>query len=189
MHGGVDLLPTGSTEGLQPVFAFADGTVEYEFFNGTPNQPGYGNTIVINHGNGCYTLYAHLAGNHVSLGDQVSKGDEIGYLAHLAIGRQSTGNAENTGAPVSRKQLHFELFTAPALTPSKTKPSPVLATMYPGWKLRRLDPKPFLDALGYKTVDYEAHPTPLPADCVQEPDQPQSPPSVVPSAAVIGTIR
>ena len=55
----------------------------------------YGNYVVIDHGNGYSTIYAHLSEISVSIGDSVKTGEKIGLLG-------STGMA--TGA-----NLHFEV--------------------------------------------------------------------------------
>ena len=56
---------------------------------------GYGNCIMIDHGNGYVTLYGHLNGFAISQGDTVSQGQTIGYVG-------STGNS--TG-----NHCHFEM--------------------------------------------------------------------------------
>ena len=56
---------------------------------------GYGNYIVIAHGNGLTTLYAHNATNAVSVGQHVSRGQHIGTVG-------STGNA-------TTPHIHFEV--------------------------------------------------------------------------------
>jgi len=56
---------------------------------------GYGNYIVINHGNGTQTLYGHLSSLAVTVGKTVTRGEIIGYMG-------STGRS--TGA-----HLHFEI--------------------------------------------------------------------------------
>lgn len=60
---------------------------------------GYGNTIVIDHGNGYLSLYAHImdGGIAVNCGQVVSLGQLIGYMG-------STGNS-------SGLHLHFEIAT------------------------------------------------------------------------------
>ncbi len=58
-------------------------------------QNGYGNTVVIDHGSGITTLYAHQSSLAVSAGQSVSRGEVIGYVG-------STGNS--TGP-----HLHFEI--------------------------------------------------------------------------------
>lgn len=62
----------------------AHGTGIYAAESGTvtviPNRGnGYGNYIIINHGNGMSTLYAHLSGFAVNSGQYVSRGQQIGY--------------------------------------------------------------------------------------------------------------
>ncbi len=77
-----------------PVYAVDSGVVVYAGWN----DWGYGNLIVIDHGNGWQSLYAHLSALNVECGSYVFQGDVIG-----AIG--STGNS--TGS-----HLHFELMHA-----------------------------------------------------------------------------
>jgi murein DD-endopeptidase MepM/ murein hydrolase activator NlpD len=70
-HAGVDI---GGACG-QPIWAAEDGTVLSAGYNG-----GYGNTIVIDHGGGLATLYAHQSGFAVSAGQSVSRGQPIGSV-------------------------------------------------------------------------------------------------------------
>lgn len=87
LHSGVDLaLPEGS-----PVRAADNGRVIVAEDSGN----GYGNYIIIDHGNGFKTLYGHNSSLCVSVGDVVSQGDLIAYSG-------STGNS--TGP-----HLHFEI--------------------------------------------------------------------------------
>lgn len=70
-HKGVDIsAPYGS-----PIRATADGTVEYA---GIGN--GYGKEVVLDHGAGVKTTYAHMSGFHCSAGQQVVRGQVIGYV-------------------------------------------------------------------------------------------------------------
>jgi murein DD-endopeptidase MepM/ murein hydrolase activator NlpD len=71
-HKGIDLsAPTGT-----PVVATADGRVEKaEWKSG-----GYGNVVVINHGRGIKTLYAHLSKILVREGQKVRRGQIIGLV-------------------------------------------------------------------------------------------------------------
>jgi murein DD-endopeptidase MepM/ murein hydrolase activator NlpD len=85
-HQGLDI----STEKGQPVFATADGEVESASYTGD-----YGNLIQIKHGFGLTTRYGHLSAFNVKPGQQVSRGDVIGYVG-------ATGRA--TGAHV-----HYEI--------------------------------------------------------------------------------
>jgi murein DD-endopeptidase MepM/ murein hydrolase activator NlpD len=85
MHEGIDIgVPCGT-----PIHAAASGTVIYSGW-----MDGYGNFVVIDHGNGLATAYAHQSAIYVS-GGSVSQGQAIG-----AVG--STGNS--TGC-----HLHFEV--------------------------------------------------------------------------------
>ena len=91
IHGynGVDLgAPTGTS-----VLASAAGTVMVSRSGGW--NGGYGNFIVIKHGNGTQTLYAHNSQNLVKVGAKVVQGQVIGYVG-------STG--KSTGP-----HLHFEV--------------------------------------------------------------------------------
>jgi murein DD-endopeptidase MepM/ murein hydrolase activator NlpD len=62
---------------------------------GWPDGRGYGNRVLIDHGNGYQTLYAHLLKIYVSEGQTVNRGDQIGQMG-------STGRS--TGI-----HLHFEI--------------------------------------------------------------------------------
>lgn len=119
-HQGVDIVSNQSSmdKSIYQVRATADGLVAYAMINGTAST-GYGYTVVIDHQNGFYTLYAHLAINASSglvvLGQAVGQGDIIGYLADLANGEKSSGNVlADVVAPYDKIQLHIECFEAPA---------------------------------------------------------------------------
>ncbi len=71
MHNGIDVsAPTGS-----PVYAAQGGTVVQASVYG-----GYGNMIVVDHGGGFTTVYAHLSDYKVSAGQSVSRGARIGSV-------------------------------------------------------------------------------------------------------------
>lgn len=70
-HNAVDIpAPAGS-----PVYAAQAGTVVYSQYHYS-----YGNYVVINHGGGYTTLYAHNTSNAVSVGQTVTQGQVIGYV-------------------------------------------------------------------------------------------------------------
>lgn len=85
-HSGIDLANNAGTN----IYASASGIVLFSEANGT-----YGNMILISHGNGYSTVYAHLSKQLVKTADQVKKGDLIGKMG-------STGRS--TGS-----HLHFEI--------------------------------------------------------------------------------
>ncbi len=86
-HTGQDF---ASTIG-NPVYATGDGTVEKVDFKYT----GYGNEVVIDHGFGYKTRYAHLRTMHVFKGKKVHRGDQIATM----------GNSGRTTGP----HLHYEV--------------------------------------------------------------------------------
>ncbi|MEA3510564.1 MAG: peptidoglycan DD-metalloendopeptidase family protein [Actinomycetota bacterium] len=86
MHSGVDM--NGAMG--QKIVAAAGGTV---FFAGV--KGGYGNSIMIDHGGGMVTLYAHQSKFAVSNGQKVDAGQVIGYVGSTGV---STG-----------PHLHFEV--------------------------------------------------------------------------------
>lgn len=63
------------------VVASAGGTVSTSTFS---TSSGYGNYIVINHGGGWSTLYAHLKTRAVNAGQRVSAGQRIGQVGHTS---------------------------------------------------------------------------------------------------------
>lgn len=91
-HGGLDIIRYGGSTGV-PVVAAASGTVVTAY----SGWSGYGHTVVINHGNGITTRYAHMQPGSlcVRAGQYVYQGQQIGRIG-------STGNS--TGP-----HLHFEV--------------------------------------------------------------------------------
>ena len=86
-HRGIDL---AGHEGAG-IFASDAGVIVYAGWN----DYGYGNMIMIDHGNGFQTLYAHLSAIYVGCGQGVGQGDPIGAMG-------STGRS-------SGAHLHFEI--------------------------------------------------------------------------------
>ncbi|MEP2771944.1 MAG: M23 family metallopeptidase [Fulvivirga sp.] len=74
-HEGIDFAAPRGT----PVYATGNGEVTFTKDNSTL-ETGYGNYIEIDHGFGYVTKYAHLDGLNVSIGDQVKRGQVIGYV-------------------------------------------------------------------------------------------------------------
>lgn len=86
MHSGIDFRgPVG-----MPIYATADGVVVTADYSG-----GYGRHVVIDHGYGYTTLYAHMSAIEVEVGDQLRRGDVVGAL----------GNTGRSSGP----HLHYEI--------------------------------------------------------------------------------
>jgi murein DD-endopeptidase MepM/ murein hydrolase activator NlpD len=86
LHAGVDLAAGYGA----PNYAAADGVVVSAGWRG-----GYGRTVVISHGGGLSTLYAHQSRLAVSSGQQVTRGQVVGY--------------EGASGAVTGPHLHFEV--------------------------------------------------------------------------------
>jgi len=94
-HSGQDYaVPTGTK-----VMAAHGGTVVKAGGNGAGDGPAYGNAVVIKHGNGKYSQYAHLSQVDVKIGQVVKTGQKIAL----------SGNTGNSSGP----HLHFEIRTTP----------------------------------------------------------------------------
>ncbi len=87
MHEGMDFTAKTGT----PIYATGDGLVA----KSDNTASGFGNHIVIRHGFGYETLYAHLSKYKVRAGQRVKRGDVIGYVG-------STGRSEGP-------HLHYEV--------------------------------------------------------------------------------
>ncbi|MFC7264688.1 M23 family metallopeptidase [Streptomyces lutosisoli] len=92
-HSGQDFAVASGTE----VIAAHGGTVVKTGGNGAGDGPAYGNAIVIRHGNGTYSQYAHLSRIDVKVGQIVATGQHIAR----------SGNTGNSSGP----HLHFEIRT------------------------------------------------------------------------------
>ena len=86
-HYGMDFTAPTGTE----IYSTGDGTISEI----KKSKRGYGNKIVVDHGYGYKTLYAHLSGFNVRKGQKVKRGDVIGYV----------GNTGTSTAP----HLHYEV--------------------------------------------------------------------------------
>lgn len=89
-HTGLDI----SDSKMEPIFAAADGFVETSGYQAN----GYGNNIIINHGNGFKTRYGHASELYVQAGDYVKKGQKIAKQGRTGRVRGTTGI-----------HLHFEI--------------------------------------------------------------------------------
>ncbi len=96
-HPGIDL----PNKSAPAIVASDGGTI---IVAGWPDNWGYGNRVMIDHGNGYITLYAHLSNIYVTSGQTVSRGQSIGQMG-------STGRSTGT-------HLHFEIrFKGIAINP------------------------------------------------------------------------
>ncbi|QKF78198.1 peptidoglycan DD-metalloendopeptidase family protein [Arcobacter defluvii] len=105
-HLGTDFAaPTGRN-----IYAAADGRVEFMGVKG-----GYGNVIIINHGNGYKTLYAHQKGfaKGIRQGTSIKKGTHIGYVGstglssgpHLHLGLYKNGTAIDPMSVITKPKI------------------------------------------------------------------------------------
>ncbi|MBT6746955.1 MAG: M23 family metallopeptidase [Flavobacteriales bacterium] len=86
MHWGMDFSATIGTE----IYATGNGVVKIVKY-----QKGYGKHVVINHGYGYETYYAHMSKFNVRVGQKIKRGEVIGYI----------GNTGTSTAP----HLHYEV--------------------------------------------------------------------------------
>lgn len=89
LHSGLDI----SNSKKEAIYAAAEGFVELSGW-----RAGYGNTVIINHGNGFKTLYGHSSEIYVKAGEQVAKGQVIAKIGNTGRVRGATGI-----------HLHFEI--------------------------------------------------------------------------------
>jgi len=85
-HSGIDIRASHGAL----IVAAAAGTVVHSGWNG-----GFGITVIIDHGEGIHTLYAHNSRNLVNVGDSVTRGQSIAHIGSTGV---STG-----------PHLHFEV--------------------------------------------------------------------------------
>ncbi|MEK7447187.1 MAG: peptidoglycan DD-metalloendopeptidase family protein [Patescibacteria group bacterium] len=112
IHNGIDVAQIGAGTAIM---AIGPGTVHA---TGTSPSGGWGNWVVVKHGNGYYSLYAHMISpSYLSPGDTVNTGDVVGGVG---------------GTPYWPIHLHFSLYT------SDPGPGP----SYPG---NTVDPLDYMD--------------------------------------------
>lgn len=97
-HRGIDIVSKSGSK----IIASASGIVHLHY--PPPNKwykghPVFGGLVVINHGNGIFTLYGHLSKSYVKEGQFIEKGEEIGVIGNTGL---STGT-----------HLHFEVLFNP----------------------------------------------------------------------------
>ncbi len=93
-HMGLDFNASIGT----PIYATADGKVVH-----VSRQPAYGKTVVIDHGNGYKTRYAHMNRYYVQKGSKVKRGDPIGEVGNTG---RSTGPHLHYEVILSNKHIN-----------------------------------------------------------------------------------
>jgi murein DD-endopeptidase MepM/ murein hydrolase activator NlpD len=82
----------------EPIYATADGVVKKAFRNG-----GYGNYVLIDHGNGYTTAFAHMQKYVVHKGDRVERGQLIGLIGNTG---RSTGSHLHYEVALDKKPIN-----------------------------------------------------------------------------------
>lgn len=154
VHAGMDLSSGNGT----PVVCVQDGVVETvsQDVRQAQGLGGYGNAVVINQGDGFWTLYGHMSATYVTAGQQVKAGTMIGRIGNTSNGHFSpvtgmTREAWRAAAPndparskVMGPHLHLERRHA-----APDGSSPYLGTWAGrGYGVLTVDPKPWLEAAG-----------------------------------------
>jgi murein DD-endopeptidase MepM/ murein hydrolase activator NlpD len=126
MHNGVDYAaPVGT-----PIFAAGDGRVRFAGWQG-----GYGRTVVLDHGNGITTLYAHMSRlGPYRVGQRVRQGTTIGFVGasgmatgpHLHYEFRVNGVHRN---PLTVTMPKPEPLTGPVLAEFRRATAPALAQL------------------------------------------------------------
>jgi len=104
-HAGMDFTaPTGT-----PIYATGNGKV----FKADAASRGYGNHVRIDHGYGYVTLYAHMSKINVTVGQQVERGDVIGYVGNTgkSVGPHCHYEVRKNGNPVNPVNFYFNDLT------------------------------------------------------------------------------
>ncbi|MFY8128923.1 MAG: M23 family metallopeptidase [Chitinophagaceae bacterium] len=104
-HNGLDFTaPQGS-----PIYATADGTVSKAEYSS-----GFGNLVVINHGYGFESYYAHMVRIKARVGERVKRGDVIGYVGStgLSSGPHCHYEVHRNGVPVDPVYYFYQDLTA-----------------------------------------------------------------------------
>lgn len=82
-HNGIDIAFRGNGYGV-PIHSVLPGTVQFAGWQGS-----YGYLVIIDHGNGCQTYYAHCSKLYVRTGDTVAQGETIAAVGSTGV---SSGN-------------------------------------------------------------------------------------------------
>ncbi|MBI5249150.1 MAG: M23 family metallopeptidase [Desulfomonile tiedjei] len=130
LHKGLDIAaPIG-----KPVLACADGRV---IFTGSQKKfRRYGNTVLIDHGRGAYTYYAHLSEIAVKRNRQVRKGQKIGLVGNTG---RSTGPHLHLEVRVANKMYNPLAYLSPrdlaGTMIAKRFSEPPMGPVRAGWQI------------------------------------------------------
>ncbi len=95
----LDFVGNGCDSWQSPILSVADGTIVSANYSS-----GYGNNIVIDHGDGYRTRYSHLDSMSVNNGQSIVQGQQIGKMGN-------TGNVSGTACPTyPGTHLHFAMY-------------------------------------------------------------------------------
>lgn len=160
-HTGIDIISDQHSLTDTPIYVIADGTVENicrtndtdKYCDGTPlditsistANHGYGNTVIVKHDNGLYSLYGHLDGIEKSIkkGAKIKQGQKIGKMGNSAYEKRESSFG---------KHLHFETRKFGTLHSSDKK-----GNYYWGYTLEHpdelgyLNPKKYIGQISDKT--------------------------------------
>lgn len=104
-HAGMDFTaPTGT-----PIYATGNGKI----IQADRKMSGYGNIVVIDHGYGYTTRYAHMSKFNCKVGQKVKRGDVIGYVGNtgLSSGPHCHYEVRKNGEPVNPVNYYFNDLT------------------------------------------------------------------------------
>jgi murein DD-endopeptidase MepM/ murein hydrolase activator NlpD len=111
MHKGIDLVASKGT----PIIATADGIITFAGSKGL-----LGNTVVVDHGHGISTRYAHCSKILTKLGDTVKRGD---FIARIGNTGKSTGTHLHYEMRVNNIQVNPERYMLDFYAGKSTKPA------------------------------------------------------------------
>jgi murein DD-endopeptidase MepM/ murein hydrolase activator NlpD len=105
-HAGMDFTAPRGT----PIYATGKGKV----IQAGSKSSGYGKHVRIEHGYNYVTLYAHMSKINVRIGDQINRGDVIGYVGNtgLSSGPHCHYEVRKNGKPVNPVNYYFNDLTS-----------------------------------------------------------------------------
>jgi len=163
MHAGLDLGTSKGRRESEPIYASKAGVVSLVAANTpTSSMSGYGNAVVLRHGDGTYGLYAHMQDGSITVrpGQTVDGGTQIGLMGNSTNGHFSPLPGESTAQWAARanaagyhapgpmvRHLHYELRVA---RPDGSSPFPGPYPTSPSEALFNRDPSPWFGDLGLR---------------------------------------